>query len=152
MTGFVQSYMAQPPSKDGSYDPRAVMHYFMPEQVPVISTLARAFGVCDQWYASAPCQTWPNRFFAHTGTALGHVDNSTFPVPYPAPSLLRRLEDRDKSWRVYFHDMPQSSCCGTSGCTRCFTIGSSSNSSPMRTPVRCPRTVSSSRGISRICS
>jgi phospholipase C len=108
MTGFVQNYMAQPPSNDGTYDPRAVMHYFTPEQVPVISTLARVFGVCDQWYASAPCQTWPNRFFAHTGTALGHLDNSTFPVPYPAPSLLRRLEDRDKTWRVYFHDMPQS--------------------------------------------
>jgi len=108
MNGFVQNYMMQPPSKDGSYDPRSVLHYFTPDQVPVISTLAKAFGVCDQWYASAPCQTWPNRFFAHTGTSLGHVDNSTFRVPFPAHSLLRRLEDNDKTWRVYFHDMPQS--------------------------------------------
>jgi phospholipase C len=109
MSGFAQNYMAQPPSKDGPYDPRAVMHYFSPAQVPVISTLAKAFGVCDQWYASAPCQTWPNRFFAHTATSLGHVDNSTFPIPFPANSLFRRLEDKGKSWRVYFHDMPQSS-------------------------------------------
>jgi phospholipase C len=108
MSGFAQNYMTQPPSKDGPYDPRSVMHYFTPDQVPVISTLAKAFGVCDQWYASAPCQTWPNRFFAHTGTCLGHVDNSTFPIPFPAHSLLRRLEDNDKTWRVYFHDMPQS--------------------------------------------
>jgi phospholipase C len=108
MSGFAQNYIMQPPSKEGAFDPRAVLHYFTPEQVPMISTLAKAFGVCDQWYASAPCQTWPNRFFAHTGTSLGHLDNKTFPIPFPAHSLLRRLEDNDKTWRVYFHDMPQS--------------------------------------------
>ena len=105
MSGFVQNYMAQLPAPA---DCRAVMHYFTPDQLPVMSTLAKAFGVCDQWYASAPCQTWPNRFFAHTGTSLGHVDNSTFPIPFPAPSIFRRLSDCDKGWRVYFHDVPQS--------------------------------------------
>lgn len=105
MSGFVQNYMAQQPPPA---DCRAVMHYFTPDQLPVISTLARAFGVSDQWHASAPCQTWPNRFFAHAGTCLGHVDNSTFPIPFPAPSIFRRLSDRDKGWRVYFHDVPQS--------------------------------------------
>jgi phospholipase C len=108
MSGFAANYGTQPPSKDGPFIPRNVMHYFKPEQVPVISTLAKAFGVCDQWHSSAPCQTWPNRFFAHTGTALGHVDNHTFPIPYPASSIFRRLQDNGKTWRVYFHDMPQS--------------------------------------------
>jgi phospholipase C len=108
MDGFVANYMAQPAGGGPARDPKAVMHYFTPEQVPVISTLARAFGVCDQWHAAAPCQTWPNRFFAHTGTAQGWVDNGHFPIPFPAPSIFRRLEDRGKSWRVYFHDMPQS--------------------------------------------
>jgi phospholipase C len=107
MCGFAQSYGTLP-AKEGWRDAGAVMHYFTPEQVPVISTLAKAFGVCDEWYASAPCQTWPNRFFAHTGTSLGYVDNNTFPIPFAAPSLFRRLEDQNKSWRVYFHDMPQS--------------------------------------------
>lgn len=107
MSGFALNYGSlQTPS---SYrDPGAVMHYFSPEQLPVLSTLARQFGVCDYWHASAPCQTWPNRFFAHTGTAGGYVDNHTFPVPFEAPSLFRRMEDCGKSWRVYFHDMPQS--------------------------------------------
>jgi phospholipase C len=106
MCGFAQSYATQ--SKDGTYHPSAVMHYFTPAQVPAISTLAQAFGVCDEWFASAPCQTWPNRFFVHTGTALGHVDNDTFPIPFAAPSLFGRLDDQNKTWRVYFHDMPQS--------------------------------------------
>jgi phospholipase C len=107
MCGFAQSYGTLP-AKEGWRDAGAVMHYFTPEQVPVISGLAKAFGVCDEWYAAAPCQTWPNRFFAHTGTSLGYVDNSTIPIPFEAPSLFRRLEDQNKSWRVYFHDMPQS--------------------------------------------
>lgn len=107
MSGFALSYGTLP-AKAGYRDPGAVMHYFTPDQVPVISTLAKAFGVCDYWHASAPCQTWPNRFFAHTGTALGFVDNNTFKVPFEAPSLFRRLEDCGKTWRVYFHDMPQS--------------------------------------------
>lgn len=107
MSGFALSYGTLPASA-GYRDPGAVMHYFTPDQVPVISALARAFGVCDYWHASAPCQTWPNRFFVHTGTSSGYVDNNSFKVPFEAPSLFRRLEDRGKSWRVYFHDMPQS--------------------------------------------
>jgi phospholipase C len=106
MSGFAQNYATQ--RSKGVFAPSAVMHYFTPEQVPVISTLAKAFGVCDHWHASAPCQTWPNRFFAHTGTSLGHVDNHTFRIPFEAPSLFRRLENHQKPWRVYFHDMPQS--------------------------------------------
>jgi phospholipase C len=112
MIGFAENYAQQRPSSDGIPRARDVMHYFTPEQVPVISTLARAFGVSDCWHASAPCQTWPNRFFAHTGTALGHVDNHTFPIPFPAESLFYRLEKGDKTWRVYFHDMPQASLLG----------------------------------------
>jgi phospholipase C len=107
MDGFALNYGAQP-AKAGWRDPGAVMHYFTPDQVPALSTLAKAFGVCDQWHASAPCQTWPNRFFAHTGTSLGYVDNGDFPIPFTAPSLFRKLEDQGIPWRVYFHDMPQS--------------------------------------------
>jgi phospholipase C len=58
------------------------MLYFTPDQVPVISTLARAFGVSDRWHASAPCRTWPNRFFAHAGTADGYVNNLPTHFPY----------------------------------------------------------------------
>jgi phospholipase C len=107
MSGFARSYGTLP-ATEGWRDPGAVMHYFTPEQVPVLSALAKAFGVCDRWHASAPCQTWPNRFFAHTGTSLGYVDNNTFHIPFEAPSILRRLQTQNKTWRVYFHDMPHS--------------------------------------------
>jgi phospholipase C len=106
MSGFAQSYATQPGK--GIYAPSAVMHYFTPDQVPVISKLATTFGVCDQWHASAPCQTWPNRFFAHTGTSLGCVNNKDFSIPFTAPSIFGQLQAAGVSWRVYFHDMPQS--------------------------------------------
>jgi len=107
MSGFAANYMTLPKA-DKPFLPNSVMHYFTPEQVPVISTLARSFAVCDQWYASAPCQTWPNRFFAHTGTAQGSVNNGNFPIPFPAPSIFGLLSAHNVSWRVYFHDVPQS--------------------------------------------
>ena len=107
MNGFVDNYMRQsalPPRRD----PRAVMHGFVPEQVPVLSLLARSFGVCDRWFASAPCETWPNRMFVHTGTAGGQVNNAAIQRPVILPTVFRRLAKRGRSWRVYFHDTPQS--------------------------------------------
>ena len=110
MDGFVDNYMRQPRAARPA-DPRSVMHAFAPEQVPVVSGLARAFGVSDRWHASAPCQTWPNRFFAHTGTAGGWVNNerSRFPYRMPRfmPSVFRRLGAKGCSWKIYFHDVPQ---------------------------------------------
>ena len=106
MDGFVDNYMRQP--DDWNYhDPRAVMHCFTPRQLPVLSTLARSFGVCDRWFASAPCQTWPNRLFVHTGTGGGEVNNDSIPLPFFLPTVFRRLERCGQDWRVYFHDLPQ---------------------------------------------
>jgi phospholipase C len=106
MSGFVDNYMGQP-STHPMADPRAVMHSFMPDQVPVISALARAFAVSDRWHASAPCQTWPNRFFVHTGTAGGWVNNSPTHFPYRMTTVFDRLEAVGQSWRLYYHDVPQ---------------------------------------------
>jgi phospholipase C len=101
MTGFVSNYM-----RTATNDPRGVMHGFTPDQVPVISQLARSFGVSDRWHASAPNQTWPNRFFLHTGTAAGYVNNSPVRFPYLMPTIFNRLTQCQRSWRVYFHDVP----------------------------------------------
>ncbi len=106
MGGFVDNYMRQkettPPAS-----PQAVMHYFTPDQVPVISELGRAFGVSDRWHASAPCQTWPNRFFAHTGTANGYINNAPSHFPYRMETVFQRLTGAGQSWRIYFHDIAQ---------------------------------------------
>jgi phospholipase C len=79
MSGFVDNYMRQP-AAEAAYDPKAPMHYYVSDELPVMSLLAREFGVSDRWFAPAPCQTWPNRFFAHTGTANGYVNNTMPPA------------------------------------------------------------------------
>src|SRR5260370_13458039 len=85
MGGFLANYTGlQPPPPAGS---RAVMHYFTPEQVPVISCLARQFAVCDQWHAAAPCQTSPNRFFVHTATPNRYHNNEPPKLPYMMPTI-----------------------------------------------------------------
>jgi phospholipase C len=108
MSGFVKDYLAQA-TPGQAFDGKSVMHYFTPDQVPVISTLAKQFAVCDCWFASAPCQTWPNRFFVHTATANGYENNSPlhFPFPYPMTTIFNRFEQAGKDWRIYFHDIAQ---------------------------------------------
>src|SRR6476660_6522342 len=43
MNGFVRNYLKQTKWPAERYDPKRIMHYFMPEQVPVLSQLARQF-------------------------------------------------------------------------------------------------------------
>lgn len=108
MDGFVDNYVSLGLKANAVRAANAPMHYFMPEQVPVLSQLARAFAVCDQWFASAPCQTWPNRFFLHTGSA-GRYANNQLLRPHEMPTIFNRFNDNDQpdGWKVYFHDMPQ---------------------------------------------
>ncbi|TDR81939.1 alkaline phosphatase family protein [Paludibacterium purpuratum] len=104
MHGFVHNY-----AKQAGSSPRDIMHCFQPEQVPVLSALARGFAVCDRWFAAAPCQTWPNRFFVHTATAGGHENNSPVHFPYMMPTIFNALDDKTPDgWKIYFHDFPQS--------------------------------------------
>jgi hypothetical protein len=37
MDGFVKNYVNQPANAGQTFDPKNVMHYFTPKQVPVIS-------------------------------------------------------------------------------------------------------------------
>ena len=110
MGGFVDSYLQQAASHGGVYDPASVMHFFAPDQVPVISTLAKQFAVSDRWFASAPCQTWPNRFFMHCATAHGYENNSPLHVPFPydMETIYNRFEAAGMTnWRIYYHDIAQ---------------------------------------------
>jgi phospholipase C len=48
---------------------------FTPDQLPVLNQLARHYAVCDDWFASVPSQTNPNRAFLMSGTSNGMVNN-----------------------------------------------------------------------------
>jgi phospholipase C len=70
-TGFVASYAAS----GGAADPGEVMKCFAPAQLPVLVALAEEFAVCDNWHASMPGPTWPNRMFVHAASS-GGLDHS----------------------------------------------------------------------------
>ena len=68
MTGFVQSYLQVSGKIERA---KNAMKCFSPQRVPVLSTLARQYTVCDRWFSSVPGPTLPNRSFAHAATSLG---------------------------------------------------------------------------------
>jgi phospholipase C len=69
--GFAASYMGS----RGASDPSEVMKCFAPAQLPVLIALAQEFAVCDNWHASMPGPTWPNRMFVHAASS-GGLDHS----------------------------------------------------------------------------
>jgi phospholipase C len=97
MNGFLVSYQ-----RVARQNPEQIMQCYAPEQLPVISQLARSFAICDAWYASCPCQTFPNRAFVHAGTSCGQVNNWPYsPFDYDVPTIFNLLSDMKVSWAVY---------------------------------------------------
>jgi phospholipase C len=70
-SGFVASYAAS----GGSGAPGEVLKCFAPEQLPVLTAVAQEFAICDNWHASMPGPTWPNRMFVHAASS-GGLDHS----------------------------------------------------------------------------
>lgn len=71
MSGFIRNYEA----KSGSTATGAhIMKCFRPEALPVLTTLAKEYAICDYWFSSIPGPTLPNRLYAHCGTSRGRLD------------------------------------------------------------------------------
>lgn len=117
MGGFIDSYLTV--AKANETNAQQVMSYFplgaTPEQdsLPALHALARNFLVCDHWFSSMPGPTWPNRFFVHSGTCLGHVLMPSRQHPenfhiYDQDTIYDRLDQAKKNWRIYNDGFPQS--------------------------------------------
>jgi phospholipase C len=128
MAGFAQNYYDVHPF---AASPGDIMFYFLPTQAPVTSFIAGSFAVCDQWFASAPLQTFPNRMLCHCGTPSSkhdlfgkpeaRVNDIDYLVRFGSPqtavlgsvpdtSIFELLDDENgpnpANWKVYFHDTP----------------------------------------------
>ncbi|MEN3336194.1 MAG: phospholipase [Blastocatellia bacterium] len=88
-----------------------IMYSYTPEQVPIISQLAKNFAVSDQWFCSAPTETFPNRLYVATGTSAGLLyddalfDPSFFQYLADLPTVFNMLNDSGRTWKSYFHDV-----------------------------------------------
>ena len=109
MNGFVTDYVSMLMSEFGrapTYDEYAqIMTGYTPEQMPVLSTIARGFATFDHWFCDVPTCTFPNRSFFHAGTSSGFVINfppaDAFPHRNTAETLFDRLDAAGLTWKVY---------------------------------------------------
>ena len=111
MDGFVTDYISTFTAEIGrqpTYEEYAqIMTGYTPEQVPVLSGIARGFGVFDHWFCEVPSQTFMNRSFWTAATSSGFVVNSpvsNFIHHNTAETLFERLEAHGRTWKVYVHE------------------------------------------------
>ncbi len=109
-SGFVLDYATV-----DAVNPGEIMKCYAPDQLPVLTTLAREFAVCDHWFSSMPGPTWPNRFFIHAASA-GGLDHSPSNADIASSILLNgykfdngtiydRLDDEGFGWTIYQGDL-----------------------------------------------
>jgi len=79
-----------------------IMGCFTPEALPVLSSLAKGYAVCDQWFSSLPTETLPNRAFACAATSQGHMDDKT--ETFSSPTIFGLLGAANLGWAVYGYD------------------------------------------------
>lgn len=84
-------------------------------QVLVLTTLAKEFAVCDQWFSSLPGPTWPNRFFLHAASSNGldHSPSTSEIVDwligydyftFPNGTIFDRFTQNGLTYRIYSGD------------------------------------------------
>lgn len=122
MSGFVVDYEAdfeRLKKRAPTADERAqIMGSFDPGMLPVLSTLAREFGVFDHWFCGVPSQTFCNRSFFHASTSHGFVTNQhgggykKWLDAAPTPTVFNRLEEAGLTWRIYFDELQMISFTG----------------------------------------
>jgi phospholipase C len=119
MDGFVTDYISTLTAELGrqpTYEEYSqVMTGFTPEQIPVLSGLARGFGVFDHWFCEVPSQTFTNRSFWTAATASGLVVNSpvtSWLTGNTAETIFDRLEQHGKTWKVYVAEPDRFSATG----------------------------------------
>jgi phospholipase C len=111
-THFVAEYVRDFPAAT-TIQRAEIMGYFPIDSLPALHLLAKHFAICDRWFASVPGPTWVNRFFVHTGTARGiaRMPNDARDLRgyalHDQRTIYDELNAHGKSWRIYFHDTPQ---------------------------------------------
>ncbi len=112
-SGFVQNFITHYPTSSPN-DRQNIMGYYPWGFLPALHALAAEYTVCDHWFSSLPGPTWPNRFFALSGTSSGRVN---MPDGMKDPELREffyqrqstifdRLNEQKISWRSYCGDVP----------------------------------------------
>lgn len=109
MDGFLADYASMLQFEHGRTPTREecsrIMAGYSPDQLPVMSGVARGFATFDHWFCDVPSCTFPNRSFFHAGTSSGYVTNfpplDKFPANNTAKTLFDQLDAAGLPWKVY---------------------------------------------------
>jgi len=86
----------------------AALGYWDDGILPFYYSLASSFPVCDQYFCSTLCQTYPNRVFMMAATAAGLVSTDT-PPPTVTPAnghIWEVLNAHSINWADYYDELP----------------------------------------------
>ena len=85
------------------------MKCFTPDRVPVISTLAAEFCICDNWLSEVPGPTEPNRLFVHGATSQGFTHNVSYTtdkgLQFDDLTVCGNMEKAGYSWGFYHYNL-----------------------------------------------
>jgi phospholipase C len=108
MDGFVTDYISTFTGEVGRQPTYAeyahIMTGYTPQQLPVLNSVARDFGVFDHWFSEVPSQTFMNRSFWTAATSSGFVVNSPMTkwlAHNDAETIFERLEEYGRTWKIY---------------------------------------------------
>lgn len=115
-SGFVKNFTRHYPASSLK-ERQAIMGYYPRGFLPALHTLAEHFTICDHWFSSLPGPTWPNRFFALSGTCSGDVEmlpaidtealGNIFSIQ-SQDTIFDRLEEAGRGWNIFYYDIASS--------------------------------------------
>jgi phospholipase C len=86
----------------------AALGYWDESFLPFYYSLASHFPVCDRYFSSTLCQTYPNRVFLMAATAAGLTSTDT-PPPTVTPAnghIFQVLSAHNVTWADYYSELP----------------------------------------------
>jgi phospholipase C len=89
MKGFVRDYYTL--RADPNHAAK-IMNCFTPETLPILSTLAMEYAVCDRWFASVPGSTIPNRMFVHGASSAGSLTQDAIAAPFALHTIFESFD------------------------------------------------------------
>jgi hypothetical protein len=104
VTDYISTFTGEVGRQPTDEEQAQIMTGYTREHVPVLSGLAKGFGVFDHWFSEVPSQTFMNRSFWTAGTSSGFVTNMPaikWTEENTAETLFDRLEAHGRTWKVY---------------------------------------------------
>ncbi len=89
MRGFVRDYFTD--CGDAAHA-AGIMKCFTPATLPILSTLATQYAVCDRWFASVPGSTIPNRLFVHGASSSGSLTQDVVVGPFMLHTIFESFD------------------------------------------------------------